>query len=412
MPNISIDEDIGTEDRAIEEAIQQELRQLTARIHVPKGIYDEPRFDADYLQPDSPTNHDSEEDDDQEDLSNATLTQEQKANYFKNGLKAYESACKSFDYCLFLSKTVTEKLMTPEVDFMMSGLGDKGCIALSRSIRANPLITSLNLSDNSITLDGVEKLMSVLRMNKSVVELDLSKNRLGNKGVSKSKSTLGESIKNMLLSNNRLKKLVLKSNNLSDSDIQDICTSLTENSTLSHLDLSYNKMGERSGAFIGQMLMNNSDLKFLSLEWNMIRTIGAIHVFTGLHSNNAVAIVKLGWNGISEGATQKLGQMLQSNIALEELYIPNNHLLGNGQAIQSICSDLKENSSLQVLDLSNNVIHEEPGLFLDTIANNESSSIKLLNLSGCMDQALKSDQMFVTRVNDITNTRKTLKVEF
>jgi len=396
------------DDTAVEELIQQELKRLSNQIQVPKGKYDDLRFDTEYVSNETVA-RDSEDVQEQEDYSKMELSEEQKQNFTRRGIEAYERACKSFDFYIFPLKTVVEKLVTSELDLTMHGLGDKGCIAVAQCIKSNPLITSLNLCDNSITIDGVEVLMNVMRMNKSITELDLSKNRLGNKGLGRSKSTLGAVLKNMLLRNVKLKKLVLKSNNVSDTDVEDICSSLTENYTLGHLDLSYNKLGERSGLFISQMLSSNSELKVINLEWNMLRTLGAIHVLGGLRSNNAVSRIRLGWNGISEGAAQKLGHMFQNNIALEEFDISNNHALGNGQAIRFLCSGLKENSSLKVLNLSNNLIREDATLLIEAVTRNESSSLQLIDLSGCFDGVQKD---LSTTINKVMNLRKTLSIKY
>jgi Ran GTPase-activating protein (RanGAP) involved in mRNA processing and transport len=411
----------------IEEELDKEFELLNSQLTIPKRFYDDPRFDMEYLNPEEEDSENSNgEEDEVEDFVSTDLEDSQIQALIKAGIDAYIRTCKKFDFFMFPMRTVTEKLNSSTVNLAHHGLCDKGCIAISQCIRVNTFITSLDLSNNGITLDGINTLLAVMQKNPSITELNLSQNRFGHKGISnqalnfygvgdannsiESKS-IGLLIKQMLQKNGILKKLILRENKLSDSDIQEICEALSENYSLIYLDLSYNELGERSGFYISQMLSSNVDLKNLNLEWNKLRNLGCIHIANGLMSNNVVTCLNLNWNGIGDSATQKLSQMLHHNTALEELHISNNHIFSGPQSVKLIANSLKENNALRILNLANNPLDLEGAkALLSAVKSNENSLLQELNLEGCLDESAKKDQKLLDSISEISKSLLKLKI--
>ena len=131
----------------------------------------------------------------------------------------------------------------------------------------NPQLTSLNLSSNMISGEGLETCLPELIANTSLTHLDLGvtesstrKNSLNMHGA--------VCISSLLLRNKTLESLCLNDNDFGADGGQCIGVALAENSTLKVLKMAENKLGN-SGAT--QIIKNATTLESLNLAKNELQ---------------------------------------------------------------------------------------------------------------------------------------------
>ena len=72
------------------------------------------------------------------------------------------------------------------------GVTDLGALELSKALKTNIVLTSLNLYGNEMTDDGATSLVGALRVNRSLRTLSLGRNKIGDRGATELATVLTE----------------------------------------------------------------------------------------------------------------------------------------------------------------------------------------------------------------------------
>ena len=274
-----------------------------------------------------------------------------------------------------ISSVVTKNKLMGILSLRDNGLNDDGVINIAQSLCKCSKLKVLNLQNNNITEKAAEALASVVSSNGGLLQLRLGNNQLqlgvikitrGLKNISLLKildlhdnNITGQAAKELAAAikvNKSLEKLWLNGNNLGSSTVV-IVNALKEISSLTELNLNDNKnKSEELAPAISFVVKNNYLLERLLLSDNGLNGDGIIKISQSLCKHSKLKVLNLQSNNINEEAAEALASIVSINNKLEQIYLGNNQLqLG----IIKISRELKNISSLKVLDISNNNITEQ-----------------------------------------------------
>ena len=162
-----------------------------------------------------------------------------------------------------------------------------GAYALSKYLKINNSLESLEIGGNDINDDGLIKILN--NLNHILVRLIVSDCHLS--------SNDAISISNMLRVNKTLKYLEISRNCIGDDGIKAISDSLHVNTTLIQLKAYYCNFHDEGAKCIAEMLHKNNSLKYLDISLNVIGEDGMTAITHSLYINNTLkangALIKL-----------------------------------------------------------------------------------------------------------------------
>ncbi|XP_067916037.1 NACHT, LRR and PYD domains-containing protein 12-like isoform X4 [Heterodontus francisci] len=253
------------------------------------------------------------------------------------------------DSCIedLASALSTNRSLT-DLDLSGNNLGDSGVKLLSEALK-NPdcKIQELWLVGNNLTTSCIDDLASALSTNRSLTDLNLNYNELGDSGV----KLLSEALRNP---DCKIQKLWLVGNNLTDSCIEDLASTLSTNRSLTDLDLSYNKLGD-SGVKLLSEALRNPDCKIqkLELENNKLTDSCIEDLTSALSTNWSLTDLDLSYNKLGDSGVKLLSEALRNpDCKIQRLQLENNNLTAS--CIEVLASAVSTNRSLTDLDLSDN----------------------------------------------------------
>jgi hypothetical protein len=255
------------------------------------------------------------------------------------------------------------KNLTKCLEFQHQGMGDKMAKLLASSLQDMPFISSINISDNNLTDDGLVPLLDAILGIKTLLELDLSQNLLG-------PLTAAAMAQYIASSQCSVEKLTMQRADVDDFECERFVSAIGVNKSLVNLDLSYNLIGGAEnlntvmpdlitgGEAIADLLRNkNCRLISLNLSWNLIRLDGAIDLASSLSINKSLIYLDLSYNSLGTNGGEALGDAIQQNSVLESLNVSNNSL--DTVACLTICIGVIENIHLRHLIIDENPIGEQ-----------------------------------------------------
>lgn len=223
-------------------------------------------------------------------------------------------------------------------------LSDKEAFILAEALKTNNSLQTLSLSWGSLNSSTMQILSEGLKKNRTLQVLDVSENNLDDIAV--------KSLVNALSTNCSITELNLRAANFSSQQtdgIDDLAELLIVNNKIKKLNLASNTLTDKSFKLIASVFARNTSLNSMDLT------------DTGLH---AVAI-------------KVLTDSLQKNHTLTELFLKANNLCGTGIALSAL---LKENVTLTELSLFNCALYHDFKLIANSLKMNQS--LKYLDLRG------------------------------
>jgi hypothetical protein len=246
----------------------------------------------------------------------------------------------------FLSKsTVVNSL---DFSFDMPYNNDHGHIDLEQAktiatALKNPLITSLNLSYNTIALEAIEVIAAALKTNTSITDLIL----------------------NRIL-------YISPDINITDElkKIQLIFKALETNTSIKHLDLSVNSWNTETTNAIAIFLTINTSIEHLDLSANNIGLEEIELLVEALKINTSIRNLNLSDNDIGLEEIELLVKLLNINTSINDLNLQDNPM--NEKAIKLLFKAFKKNTSI-------NSIYLGDGFHFNEVINNELDSLLQTN---------------------------------
>lgn len=258
---------------------------------------------------------------------------------------------------------MVRKNLTKCLAFQHQGMGDKMAKLLASSLQDMPFISSINISDNNLTDEGLVPLLDAILGIKTLLELDLSQNVLG-------PLTAAAMAKYIASPTCSVEKLTMQRADVDDFECERFVSAIGMNKSLVNLDLSYNLIGGAEnlntvmpdlitgGEAIADLLRNkNCKLISLNLSWNLIRLDGAVDLASSLSINKSLIYLDLSYNSLGTNGGEALGDAIQLNTALETINVSNNSL--DTVACLTICIGVIENRNLRHLIIDENPIGEQ-----------------------------------------------------
>ena len=142
-------------------------------------------------------------------------------------------------------------------------------------------------------------------------------------------------ISDILLLKNRISRLNLTKNNIGDIGVEILVNSLKDSVSLVSLNITSNSISYRGGIIIFNTFENQKSIIDLNIS--------------SIEGSNRNRITSVG--------LKEIKSYLTKNIFIESLNIAGNSIRNEGFIL--LCKGLKNNISLQVIDISNNDIHEK-----------------------------------------------------
>ena len=176
--------------------------------------------------------------------------------------------------------------------------GDEGIQLLLECLEGNNNIVELNLSSNSLGVNGGNSIFNFLLNQESIVCLDLSskegiyRNRVCAEGI--------KLITKVLKNNFFLEKIDLSSNSIKNEGMKYIVNGLITNSTLKYLIIPNNEITEKGILYLESKL-KICKLKHLNIATNPIGNNGLIALGNCLSSDKLAEIVSLNVSECSFG---------------------------------------------------------------------------------------------------------------
>ena len=204
------------------------------------------------------------------------------------------------------------------IDLHSSNIYDYDLNDIMRSL-IDKRIRYLNLSENFITLNGVNVICDFLRHNRTIQRLNLSRNaqvQFKSEGVknvvealmsSESIDSLdfsymnltgcGESIGNFITNNKSIQSITLRSVQLNAVDFKNIFVPLKTNKLLKEIDISLNDMGgDKSLQYIADTIKENKTLTILKMDQINITNDNYQIIFNAIEQNKTINHYSVSYN--------------------------------------------------------------------------------------------------------------------
>ena len=286
-----------------------------------------------------------------------------------------------------------------------NSINGRGVRYLSEGISSCSAISKLDLSLNPIqdVEDGLSHLCQALTTNTSLVELNFAGFALSVYG--RRHGEMAEAIKSLQVSyqaftghvlnslsyfigsSSAISKLDLSRNPIQDDEdgLSHLCQALATNTSLVELNLSNCKLHQASGPALRHMLETNKTLTALNLSRNpSISEDNVAIIAEGLRNNHTIKCLNLCWCGIHDTGMKSLADCLMVNDSLEELDLWNNTISRSPEAARGFSDMLKRNRTLKKLNVSCCELTDEAVKPLAS-ALEVNSSLEELDLSNNID---------------------------
>lgn len=244
--------------------------------------------------------------------------------------------------------------------FQYYNLGNDYCKAFGESVSIVPNITTINFKGNGINGSGIVNLMEGLCNQKNgILEIDLSDNEIGKEGVEK----LSEYLKDK--HNCHLTVLSLENCKLGRENTLLLADGIAENKTLTFLNLANNQIEEDSVTSIGVAVSCNPFLQTLDLSYNQIRGYGAASFARSLQINDSLTSLNLAHNGFSNSVNQVAIQSLSSSLAINKtlVHLDISYNTLKPQDILVLATGLNFNHTIRGLHIYGNDGHIDSKVF-------------------------------------------------
>jgi len=277
-------------------------------------------------------------------------------------------------------------------ELVAESFGIKELRLLSKALRTNSTLTTLNLKENKIGDAGAQALSEALETNKTMTTLDLSDNEIGDAGA--------QALSDALMTNNILTLLGLKKNKIGDAGAQALSEALKTNKTLTKLDLQDNSIWFKGLVAFSEALQTNVTLVTLTMWSNNFKKTVVLNLLEDLKTKSTTWNLHRSW--IGDNGAQALSDELKTNITLTTLDLRSNSIRDNGA--QALAEALRTNKTLTTLELQSNKIGEEGGQALSEAleTNNTLTTLNLYhnsirgNGAQALARALKTNKTLTT----------------
>ena len=257
------------------------------------------------------------------------------------------------------------------VDLHLRGLSDQSVLEVCKVLRTNTIVTSLDLSSNSITLRGLQYLVQMLERNDTLLDIKLATNPCV---AGKEEAIFNRRLRDFLIRNSLAPHFCAVEVN--DADYALACGA--------SLDMRRRRMGPECFARLGRVLKDNDTINTLELGHNAGGDDGISRMVDELLNNDHVSTINVNDNNIGTLAAGVLAKFTQFSGTLTALNLRENSL-GNAGA-RWLAHAIRKSKVLRELDAGSNGIGDagatEIGNALQLSEGESSAPLQILVLDG------------------------------
>ncbi|CAF1568788.1 unnamed protein product [Adineta ricciae] len=267
-----------------------------------------------------------------------------------------------------LDNTVNNIHLTlDELDLERNLIGDQGAQYLGKAFEKNNRLVELNLSENRIGDQGALYLANTFKKNTRLTKLDLSKNRIGNQGA--------QYLNDAFEKSTALIDLDLDENPGSFCATVSALISLKNNKTITRISLSDNQIGDQGAQRLADFIKNNTSLTDLWLDNNRIGDQGAQYLLNALANNKTLTTLKLYGNPSSLCWALDAAISIRHDEKCTRVYLHETQITDQG--VQIIADALKNNLTVESLNLDGNQISDYGARYLANVLLNNDTLTEL-----------------------------------
>jgi hypothetical protein len=189
------------------------------------------------------------------------------------------------------------------LDLSSNSIGPEGAQAIAEVLKANTVLAVLWLTDNSIGEDGARAIAEALKVNTAVTTLRLMSNDIGVEGA----IAIAEALK----VNKVLAVLWLEDNSIGEDGAKAIAETLKVNAVLTDLRLEDNSIGEDGARAIAEALKVNTAVTTLDLGNNSIGLEGALAIAEALNDNATLTTLVLEYNRMGDAGAKAVQEAVE-----------------------------------------------------------------------------------------------------
>ena len=230
---------------------------------------------------------------------------------------------------------------------------DSGAAHFASALESCGSLTSICIAQNGITNLGLESILRALTVNPVITLLDLHSNLIDETGATK--------VAAFLLSNTSLKHLVLDENHSIGSEgAKEIATALCQNSTLETLSLKSCSIGKTGAERFATTLSQNTTLRSFRLCGNVDMGDDSVELLSrGLKENTSLQTLDLSSCGVGDEGCAHIAEALVGNTTLTHLALQKNEI-GVGGALALSETLALDTSYVQCMTASSIALYPRP----------------------------------------------------
>jgi hypothetical protein len=327
-------------------------------------------------------------------FSRFKLIDPQKSNYVELVINEFIGKLSTHKFIKEVREKIGGKKEELELKFLYSSLSRRkevGINVLIKFLKSKEFKTydfdTLNLSDNSITLESLSLILGYLKENPFITKLNLSHNSLG---IVNSRLKLYPQIFDYFSVNTTLKVLDLSLNEIEFGDYSND-DEFDEELDDEFYDEFYDEFNEEFDEELDEYPNKKKGYKYIIDIMNAIKS----------NSNCAIEEINLSFNGIEEKCMCAISKMLETNKSLKKLDLSHNKLMGS---LEILGNSLLLNHTIESLNISyGSFLNENFISFLSIIKNNYSLQEIYYNDYYCDDKTIETE-----KINTICERNKKL----
>jgi len=263
------------------------------------------------------------------------------------------------------------------VDFRERRVFTERCIPpFCEALKNNTIITTLGVSWNAVTANGMTSICKVLQTHRSIICMNFVSEEFSR--------SFGRDLEAIIATNNTLKTLSVS---IKAEEAKFVARALPHNVTLTELNVGSSYMGNEGLRILCDGLKGNYSITRIDLSWNDISDEGIEKLCSLLEINHSITSVDLQWNNIT---TLPLDFAFLSHIKTLNLY-GNNMLFPPEHVtyVQSSCFEFFANFRYGPMKFHFLLgFHERVGNHTSIQSYLYRSSIFEPNLLGCIFEFL------------------------
>ena len=297
------------------------------------------------------------------------------ATAIKNAVNLKSLIMKSNDInenaAIALADSLQDKYGLEVLDLGVNRIHTKGAIKISQALKNNTALQVLNLHNNAIESSAAQEISLMLFNKTKLLEIDVSQNTFKSEGI----NIIAKSLQSM----NSLKVMNFSSNKITSEASNHISLVLRNNLLLESLNVSHNKLQTSGCIGICKALKNHHYLKAFNISCNEIKSEAAHFIAHSLKGKFELEIFNIYGNSLNSAIITIMSQLKCTTKKLKELKLNNSGKI-NHKAAESLCQVIRENSMLEVLDISSTQLQKlGAAKIFNSLTNNKS--LQVLNAS-------------------------------